>query len=88
MEDLDSALFGIAGLVDYRASFDGKLTIEARTLCEALQKQIRDAARKIYPDLQIMVQTSLCRRSDRPMYLGKRHTVQLCNVPGPEGTLF
>ena len=76
IEELDSKLFHIPELVDYRASFDGKLTIEARTLCEGVQRQIYDGAKEIYPDLQINVQTSLCRQSDRPMYLGKRHIVQ------------
>ena len=76
MEELDSRLFRIPELVDYRASFDGKLTIEARTLCEGVQRQIYDGAKEIYPELQVNVHTSLCRQSDRPMYLGKRHIVQ------------
>ena len=76
IEELDSKLFHIPELVDYRTSFDGKLTIEARTLCEGVQRQIYDGAKEIYPELQINVQTSLCRQSDRPMYLGKRHIVQ------------
>ena len=76
IEELDSKLFHIPKLLDYRASFDGKLTIEARTLCEGVQRQIYDAAKEIYPDLQINVHSSLCRQSDRPMYLGKRHIVQ------------
>ena len=76
IEELDSKLFHIPELLDYRASFDGKLTIKARTLCEGVQREIYDGAKEIYPDLQINVQTSLCRQSDRPMYLGKRHIVQ------------
>ena len=76
IEELDSNLFRISEFVDFRASFDGQLTIEARTLCEGLQRQIYDAAKEIYPDLQINVHTSLCRQTDRPMYLGKRHIVQ------------
>ena len=76
IEELDSKLLHIPELVDYRASFDGKLTIEARTLCEGVQRQIYDGAKEIYPELQVNVHTSLCRQSDRPMYLGKRHIVQ------------
>ena len=76
IEELDSKLLHIPELVDYRASFDGQLTLEARTLCEGAQRQIYAAAKEIYPELQISVQTSLCRQSDRPMYLGKRHIVQ------------
>lgn len=76
IEELDSALFGIAGLVDYRVAFDGQLTIEARTLGEAMETQILGTAKAMYPDLPIEVDTSLCRHSDRLMYLGKRHVVQ------------
>ena len=76
IEELDGQLLRIPELVDYRASFDGKLTIEARTLCEGVQRQIYDGAKEIYPELQVNVHTSLCRQSDRPMYLGKRHIVQ------------
>ena len=76
IEKLDSRLLRIPELVDYRASFDGQLTLEVRTLCEGVQRQIYQAAKQIYPKLQISVQTSLCRQSDRPMYMGKRHVVQ------------
>ena len=76
MEALDSALFRIPGLVDYRVSFDGKLMIEARTLCSGLEAQLCKAAEALYPELRIEVYTSLCQYSDRPMYLGKRHIVQ------------
>ena len=77
MEELDSQLFRIQGLSDYRASFDGRLIIEARTLCEDLRIQIFNVVKVRYPDLQIEVHTSSCLHSDRPMYLGKRHIVQL-----------
>jgi len=76
IEELDSKLFQIPALVDFRASFDGQLTIEARTLCNGSKTQISVAAKEIYPDLPINVQTSLCQHTDRPMYLGKRHIVQ------------
>ena len=76
MEELDSQLFRILDLADYRASFDGRLIIEARTLCEGLQMQILGAAKGLYPDLQMEVHTSSCLHSDRPMYLGKRHIVK------------
>lgn len=76
MEELDSSLLQIPELVDYRASFDGQLTIEARTFCTGMETQICSAAKAVYPDLPIEIHTSLCRHSDRPMYLGKRHIVQ------------
>ena len=77
IEELDSQLFRIPDLADYRASFDGRLIIEARTLSEGLQMQILGAAKALYPNLQMEVHTSSCLHSDRPMYLGKRHIVQL-----------
>jgi hypothetical protein len=77
IEELDSKLFRILGLADYRASFDGRLIIEARTLSEGLQMQILGMAKALYPDLQMEVHTAACLHSDRPMYLGKRHIVQL-----------
>ena len=77
IEDLDSALFSLPGLVDYRASFDGTLCIEARTLWEGLEEELCSRAKLLYGDLEVVVHTSLCRPSDRPMYLGKRHTVQM-----------
>ena len=76
IEELDSQLFRIPGLADYRASFDGRLIIEARTLCEDLRIQIFNVAKVRYPDLQIEVHASSCLHSDRPMYLGKRHIVK------------
>ena len=76
IEELDSKLFQIPEMVDFRASFDGQLTIEARTLCNGSKAQISVAAKEIYPDLPINVQTSLCQHTDCPMYLGKRHIVQ------------
>ena len=77
IEELDSKLFRIPDLADYRASFDGRLIIEARTLCEDLRIQIFNVAKVRYPDLQIEVHTSSCLHSERPMYLGKRHIVKL-----------
>ena len=77
MEELDSHLFRIPGLADFRASFDGRLIIEARTLCEGMEKQILHGAETVCPDLQMVVHTAPSGDSDRPMYLGKRHIVKL-----------
>ena len=76
MEELDSVLFRIPELIDHRASFDGRLTIEARTLRAGLEAKLRSAAKARYPDLQIQVHTSVCQLSDRPMYPGKRYLLE------------
>ena len=73
MEELDSKLFHIPELIDYRASFDGGLRIEARVLDAGSEVQICSAARELYPELQIEVHASACQPFDRPMYPGKRH---------------
>lgn len=77
IEKLDSLLFHIPELVDYRASFDGQLTIEARMLGLDLETEIFSTAKAVYPDLHVQVRTSLCQCFDRPMYMGKRHVVCL-----------
>ena len=76
IEELDSLLFPIPGIVDYRVDFAGRLHIEARTLRDGLETQICHTAKARYPNLQIEVRTVPCRLSDRPMYLGKRHAQQ------------
>ena len=73
MEELDSKLFHIPELIDYRASFDGGLRIDARVLDAGSEEQICSAARELYPELQIEVHVSACQPFDRPMYPGKRH---------------
>ena len=75
MEALDSKLFHISTLTDYRASFDGRLNIEARVLEPGAEAQLCNAAGALYPHLQIEVHASVCQPSDRPMYPGKRHIV-------------
>jgi len=74
--ELDDMLFRIPELVDYRAAFDGQLHIAAKMLREDSKAQIYGMAKSVYPGLQMDVHTSVCRQSDRPMYLGKRHILQ------------
>ena len=79
MEALDSALFSIPGLVDYRAYFDGRLHIDARTAEGNLESGLRAATRRLYPDLAVMVTTAPGSPSDRPLYQGKRY---IAKIPG------
>lgn len=76
IEELDSVLFPIPGLVDYRASFDGILSIEARTLAPGLEAALRQAAGRCCPHAPVVVKISPCGLSDRPMYHGKRHMIE------------
>ena len=76
MELLDSHLFSIAQIVDYRASFkDGTLTVDARTLISGLKETIQKTVQQIYPQITAKVFCSISQYSDRPTYLGKRHIV-------------
>ena len=75
IEALDSELFRLPMLADYRASFGRGLPIDARVLAPGTEAPRYTAAKGLYPELQIEVYASACRLSDRPMYLGKRHVV-------------
>ena len=77
MEELDSVLFRFPGLVDYRASLDGRLRIEARTTQENMGNTIQQALQLHYAELKPFVSTGLCLPKHRPMYLGKRYLEKL-----------
>ena len=72
IEDLDSMLFPIAGLVDYRVAFNGKLHLHC--LCQKqIQNVISDILNQKYPGVETLITTETADRNHRPMYLGKRH---------------
>ena len=73
MERLDSGLFSLPELVDYRAAFDGRLTIEALCTDTGAEAHILRAAGQLYPDVEIRVRVSPATQAHRPLYLGKRH---------------
>ena len=76
-EVLDSALFRIPELVDYRASLDTKLHVEAMcTASEGVVEEILDAVKRIYPHLEVAVSVEFSSLDHRPAYLGKRHIIQ------------
>ena len=76
MEELDSVLFTIPELVDYRASFDGSLCVEALTTRENMASTVQLVLRQRYPQMGVSVTAALCRPEDRPMYLGKRYVIK------------
>ena len=76
MEKLDSALFRIPELVDYRASLDGKLVLEVRVKNTGAETQIQNAVAEVYPYAKTALDIACCQLSDRPMYLGKRHVAR------------
>ncbi len=70
MAALDSLLFTIPGLIDYRAAFDGCLRIEAFSAGGDLSAPIRAL---LDPGLAPQVRTVPVSLDDRPAYPGKRH---------------
>lgn len=76
MEELDSVLFAVPELVDYRASFDGSLCVEALTTRENMASAVQLALRQRYPQVEVSVTAAPCRPEDRPMYPGKRYVIK------------
>lgn len=76
IEKLDSALFRIPELVDYRASLDGKLVLEVRVKNTGAETQIQNTVAEVCPHAKTALDIECCQLSDRPMYLGKRHVAR------------
>ena len=75
MEALDSAMFAVAGLVDYRAVFDGELRLDCLCLDSGCGEKLRRALRRVYPHLKGKVTVSPVTMEHGPMYPGKRHVI-------------
>lgn len=76
MEALDSLLFPIADLVDYKAAFDGKLQIHCLSR-EKVAQAVADVVRRYDPHLEIRVFEETVTRAHRPAYAGKRYFAPL-----------
>ena len=72
MEALDSQMFRVPGLVDFRAVFDGTWTLECACLDDNIEGQLRNAARKAYPALEASITIIPAKPESTPMYPGKR----------------
>lgn len=74
MEELDSTLFGVPGLVDYRAVFDGRLHLHClgkSPIASAVSKTVLQK----YPNLEITVSEETVTPEHGPLYLGKRYVL-------------
>ena len=76
MEALDSMLFAAPGLVDYRASYDGRLKLHCRCRGQS-GEEIDLALKRGFPHLEAEVFAEPASRAQRPLYLGKRCVVRL-----------
>jgi len=75
IEELDSILFRIPGLVDYRASLDGEILLHCLSL-EPVTGSIFAAVQQKYPGWKAIVLEETADRNSRPLYPGKRHILQ------------
>ena len=71
--ELDSVLFRIPELVDYRASLDGKLVLHCLCRETGISDAVRAAVRRKYPQLEVALTLAAAAREHRPMYPGKRY---------------
>ena len=71
IEELDSILFPIPGLVDYRAGFDGKLHLQCLSLT-SVADAVSAAVRQKYPGMETEITEETAAGTHRPMYPGKR----------------
>lgn len=76
IEALDSTLFSVPALVDYTARYENGLYICAKTLLPGQENLLYSAARSLYPNLSIHIETTAASCDDRPLYLGKRHILK------------
>lgn len=72
MEALDSTLFSLPGVIDYRARLDNRLLLDVRVSESGLEEIIRTKAAACCPGFSIQVQTTLFSYGDTPLYPGKR----------------
>ena len=72
IEALDSALFPLESLVDYRAGFDGTLRMDARTIDGQGADWLAQVAEICCPGVPVTVRVTKALPSHGPMYLGKR----------------
>ena len=72
MEALDSTLFSLPDLVDFRASLHTTLQLECLSRDPETADVIRTAVQKRYPHLTVQVSVAPIARSHRPLYPGKR----------------
>ena len=80
MEALDSVLFTLPELVDYRAEYLGGLKLTLRAFRSDLEKEITEKVRSIYPDAALSLNICPPNWEDGPMYPGKRYVMDF-----PEG---
>jgi len=77
MEVLDSALFQLPELVDYRATYDHALSLDVYGKKGIRQDSIHEMVKKLYPQIDVMLSLMSADRKQTPLYPGKRSVIQL-----------
>ena len=72
MDDLDSVLFRIPDLVDYRVSYRGKYYFHCRLLNHTTDA-VLDTIEKKFPGLEAEISAESVKREQCPLYPGKRY---------------
>ena len=76
MEALDSVLFSVPELVDYRAEYRDGLKLTLRAFRPELKEEITAKVRSIYPDADLSLTICPPNPKDGPMYPGKRYVME------------
>ena len=76
IEELDSRLFQLSWLVDYRAYYDGILHLDCFCLGQQSVEQVRTSVQKQFPQINTEISMTSVMLEYRPAYLGKRHVIR------------
>ena len=77
IEELDSRLFQLSWLVDYRAYYDGILHLDCFCLEQQSVEQVRTSVQKQFPQINAEISMTTVMLEYRPAYLGKRHVIRV-----------
>ena len=76
MEALDSLLFPIPGLIDFRAAYGDHLQLEASATASGVRDRIEAALLKQFPRIHAEITVKSASSQDRPAYPGKRRILK------------
>ena len=77
MKVLDSALFQLPELVDYRVTYGDMLSLDIYGKKGIDQDRIHGMVKKLYPKINVMLSLMSADRKQTPLYPGKRYVIQL-----------
>ena len=72
IEKLDSAIFPVDGIIDYRVAYDRELRLELSCLAQPDRKALETIIKELYPQAKIQLSLRAFDYADKQMYPGKR----------------